>query len=163
MDSILAIAAARSVPSAIAFVSVRDRELSAAAAGIGDGVAGTFCVVAGAGAGAAGATGVCVIAGAGVEGVALLDWVAGAGLAWRWLVLLRERGHAKSYLLCHANDEALLLDAVRSYSIPILENFTWQGLLATKALLTAKFHSTYLNRSASVSTAPSPSPAQSWP
>lgn len=52
-----AIAAARSVPSAIALVSVSDREASLVAAGAGDGVAGAFCVFEIEGAGAAGAAG----------------------------------------------------------------------------------------------------------
>ena len=58
IDSIFAIAAARSVPRAIAFVSVSDREGSLVATGAGVGVAGAFCVVVVEGAGAAGAAGV---------------------------------------------------------------------------------------------------------
>lgn len=89
----LAIAAARSVPSAIAFVSVRGRELSAASAGAGDGVAGAFCVTEVAGPGAAGAAGVCEVVGAGVEGAAALDWAAeGAGLAWKSSTFARRTG-----------------------------------------------------------------------
>ena len=75
-----ATAAARSAPSAIAFVSPTDRRLSVLAAGAGVGVAGAFCVLEAEGAGAGGAAGVCAIAGAGVEGAAELDWAAGAGL-----------------------------------------------------------------------------------
>ena len=77
-----AIAAARSGPSAIEFVSPRDRRLSVLVAGAGDGVVGTFCVFEVEGAGAGGAAGVCTLAGAGVEGAAVLDWAAGAGLGY---------------------------------------------------------------------------------